>query len=412
MATMPDTKPIFGPQAADDATVILPAVPMGLTSELEAEIARYRTAYFCRDGDGDASAANMTRAARRIAEMPATAHADIAAKLIVGLHESHPSMVGDQLALDASAFETDASGRILLSVVYDLLGLATPPAHPGEWQMLIDAHQTAHTATMQRGLAEAELERRCNVEDEIVYRLLDVPTMSTAAFVEKLRIVFGWSFSPARDVLDRLLLDGQRLISRLAPERVDWEAVEAEYHKGWALWDELGDDYSNEESDAVADIAFGAMRKMMDTPAPDAAAMLMKMIAATEGSKIVTADDMDALIADARRFAVVDLGAANADQHVAWLTERNALIEYLDSHAPTEDEANEGAGRLNEIDGRIIKTPATTTPAVFAKLLLAVQLSTEGQELVEGDAAAFVREARAVTGLGRVSPNVVATREL
>ncbi len=97
---------------------------------------------------------------------------------------------------------------------------------------------------------------------------------------------------------------------------------------------------------------------------------------------------------------------------MAWLTERNTLIEYLDSDEPTEDEANEGAGRLNEIDGRIIKTPATTARLRCSPSCCSpYSLSTEGQELVEGDAAAFVREARAVTGIGRVSPNVVATRE-
>jgi hypothetical protein len=86
------------------------------------------------------------------------------------------------------------------------------------------------------------------------------------------------------------------------PDRSAWEKAEAEYHKAWALWDDLAE-YTNEQSDAVAAIAFPAMQRMMDTPAPDAAAMLVKMIAARDGSRIVTESDMDALVADARRFS-------------------------------------------------------------------------------------------------------------
>jgi hypothetical protein len=411
MATLTDIKPVFGPQVADDATVLLPPLPAGLTSELEVAITQYRSAFFSQDDDGEASAERMCSAAHQIAEMPMTAHADIAAKLIIGLHESHPSLIGDQLALDASSFETDASGRILLSVVHDLLRLASPPTQDDEWQALINAQRVAHAATIVRGLDDDEVHSRCNVEDEILYRLIDVPTRSLAEFVQKLGIVLAWSYSPARDVMAKVLADGQRLVSIESADRSTWEAAEAEYRKAWALWDDLGDVYTNEESDAVAAIAFPAMERMMDIPAPDAAAMLMKMIAAREGNRIVNEDDMDALIQDARRFAAFDGNLAAKDQHVGWLTERNALIEYLDSDVPTEDEANERVGHLNELDRRIITTPASTMAAVFSKLLLAVQLTTEGQELVESDAATFVREANAVTGMGRVSPNVASKRE-
>jgi hypothetical protein len=89
----------------------------------------------------------------------------------------------------------------------------------------------------------------------------------------------------------------------VTPDRAEWDQVEAEYRKAWARWDDLPDNYTNEESDAVHAVAWPAMRKLIDTPAPDAAAMLVKMVAAWEGGRIIDEDDKEALIADARRIA-------------------------------------------------------------------------------------------------------------
>jgi len=161
--------------------------------------------------------------------------------------------------------------------------------------------------------------------------------------------------------------------------------------------------------DEEAECVYLASLDVLDSYVPKTPLEFVRVFSVRFANGLPPTDDMtERLVEIARELAGQP---HDTDQHVAWLSERNALIAYLDSDEPTEDEANEGAGRLSEFDGRIIKTPATTTPAVFAKVLLAAQLSTEGQELVEADAAAFVREARAVTGIGRVSPNVVATRE-
>jgi hypothetical protein len=88
-----------------------------------------------------------------------------------------------------------------------------------------------------------------------------------------------------------------------------------------------------------------------------------------------------------------------------------ALIDYLNSDARTDSEADDGADRLNEADNRIMETPATTKDGIFAKLLLATQLITEGHDIGEARAAAIVCEASLVTGVGRVPPNVTPARE-
>ncbi len=197
-----------------------------------------------------------------------------------------------------------------------------------------------------------------------------------------------------------------------APTSDAWDAAEQAYQKADADLEALSAPFTDEEIDRLADVRGDAIDAIMVLPTTSVAQALRKIeLAMFDESHVRTGVDFAALIADARRFAATDPVSETTDPHLGWLAERNTLIEYLDSNEPSEDEANAGVGRLNEIDGCIIKTPAATTPAVFAKLLLAVQLSTEGQELVEGDAAAIVREARAVTGIGRVSPNVSATRE-
>ena len=191
-----------------------------------------------------------------------------------------------------------------------------------------------------------------------------------------------------------------------------WDAAEQAYQKADADLEALSGPFTDEQIDRLADLRSDAIDAIMALPAATSAQALRKIeLAMFDGSHVRTGVDFPALIADARRSVVAELGNATTDPHPGWLAERNTMIEYLDSDAPTEDEANTGVGRLNEIDGRIIKTPAATTSGVFAKLLLAVQLTTEGQELVEIDAAAFVREAQALTGMGRVSPNIASMRE-
>ena len=93
-------------------------------------------------------------------------------------------------------------------------------------------------------------------------------------------------------------------------DRAEWDRVEAEYRKAWALWDDLPDNYANEESDAVDAVAWPALRQLIDTPAPDAAAMLVKMVAAWEGGRIIDEDDKEALIADATLLASLDVRRA------------------------------------------------------------------------------------------------------
>lgn len=92
------------------------------------------------------------------------------------------------------------------------------------------------------------------------------------------------------------------------------------------------------------------------------------------------------------------------------LAERNALIDRIDIEDLSDLEAAEESARLSRQDAAILATPAASSDDMFAKLLLLVQSVTEGVMLEEADAAAAVLEAQALTGAGRVSPNVVCAK--
>jgi hypothetical protein len=94
--------------------------------------------------------------------------------------------------------------------------------------------------------------------------------------------------------------------------------------------------------------------------------------------------------------------------HVRWLTDRNTLVEHLDTEALSEGEADQGVDRLNELDNRIITTPAANAYDVIAKLILVVQLRTEGHDISVENAAFLIGETREIFGIGRVSPSAAA----
>ena len=60
----------------------------------------------------------------------------------------------------------------------------------------------------------------------------------------------------------------------------------------------------------------------------------------------------------------------------------------------SEEASQAGAGELNRLDDVIIRTPATSRDDVLAKLLLGVQLNTEGQHLSEESAFETLAQAK------------------
>jgi hypothetical protein len=400
-------QPMFGPKVADDATVLLPMIPPGLSLDLELAVRRYSQAFLTPGGDGEDAADATFKQAHLIATLPAGSHADLAAKLIIGLHDSHPAILDGKLALDASSFETDTSGRILMSVVDDLLVLAKPASDDG-WRELVEEHATAREPTLVRDLPEDELERRRHVEGAVMERLLDFEPASLPTLVEKLRIVLAWSISPSGNALDQILLAGQRLVARQQAGRAIWDKAEAEYRRAWALWDKLTDGYTDEEGEAVGAIALPALCRLIETPVPDAAALVVKLIAAWDDGRILDEEEKAAIMTDAMLLAGQDQGCPSTAPLMKIFAERNALIEHLDHDPMSEDEASEGCDRLNVMDGLIMETPALSFDDVSAKLLLAVQLNTEGQEISVEQAVQFVEEAQRIVGVGRVSPTAVA----
>ena len=262
---------------------------------------------------------------------------------------------------------------------------------------------TAITNAIDSDKHEDAFDQAASAQGKAIMALLTTPAPDLAAVATKLQVIHRDGY---QHELAPVLADVERMagLERGLANASLLEDVIAQHAEAERVFEAAVPD------DEDAEDAFLASLHVLDSYVPMTPLEFVRAFSVRFANGLPPSDDMTERLVEIAR----DLADRphDVDPHVAWLTERNTLIEYLDSNAPTEDEANTGVGRLNEIDGRIIKTPATTATGVFAKLLLAVQLSTEGQELIEADAAAFVREVQAVTGMGRVSPNVAARREL
>ncbi|WP_230771105.1 hypothetical protein [Sphingomonas sp. Leaf4] len=110
-------------------------------------------------------------------------------------------------------------------------------------------------------------------------------------------------------------------------------------------------------------------------------------------------------IEDLARLAGIDLGGPivvpDASKHTAWLNERNDLLAAADrSEADVSDDV--ALTRINDLDGRIITTPATSADDVIAKLVMAMEVQAEGANISSQEAAMLIREAKAHLGIGYV----------
>jgi hypothetical protein len=83
----------------------------------------------------------------------------------------------------------------------------------------------------------------------------------------------------------------------------EWDAALDAHHKAWALWDVLGDNYSNEEANAVSAVAHPALGRLMSTRAPSLAALIVKMEQARIDGTPIADEDWDAVLADVRALA-------------------------------------------------------------------------------------------------------------
>ncbi len=103
--------------------------------------------------------------------------------------------------------------------------------------------------------------------------------------------------------------------------------------------------------------------------------------------------------ADAERLA------GTADPLTAMLSERNQWLDYLDYEDKSKDRCDEfdrNYAHLAALERNIEQARPSSTEGVLAKLIFALQVIAEGHEIEEAKAVNLVREAMAVTGMGRL----------
>ncbi len=149
-----------------------------------------------------------------------------------------------------------------------------------------------------------------------------------------------------------------------------------------------------ERFDELVESKNGAAHRLLLQPSPDLRALADKLeIGAEEdylgdgwrwGKELLTA-----VCQDARRLA-----SPATDPHMAWLTERDAIMALENSRQIELPEEQSGAiaGRLNELDNLIFDTPAASRDAAVIKLLTVVKALSEGHCMVEDDAAKVIAE--------------------
>lgn len=119
-------RPVAGNIVGQDL-LILPALGRALSPGMFALLRAYEGAFFyapADDGDGDAAAARWVQAAEQIADHKPTCMADVAGKIMLGLHYMHPEQVDGELAIDSTQFEMRAAGKILCAALGEMIWLS------------------------------------------------------------------------------------------------------------------------------------------------------------------------------------------------------------------------------------------------------------------------------------------------
>jgi hypothetical protein len=92
------------------------------------------------------------------------------------------------------------------------------------------------------------------------------------------------------------------------------------------------------------------------------------------------------------------------DPHRAWLDDRNQILATINTEgAHTEAQINDLLTTMIAIEKRIEETPARTSDALVAKMVLALQVTAEGHELSEDSAATLIREAQCLLDIGSLA---------
>lgn len=92
------------------------------------------------------------------------------------------------------------------------------------------------------------------------------------------------------------------------------------------------------------------------------------------------------------------------DPHRAWLDDRNQILATINKDGSlAEAQINDLLATMIAVEKRIEETPARTSDALVAKMVLALQVTAEGHELSQESAADLVRQAQCLLDIGSLA---------
>jgi hypothetical protein len=429
MANLPPSRNRFAPGEQIGNLIVLPDAFDSASGDVAAAAKLICAAYFAND---EGAPERWTDAAMRLAALPAINLDDVAVKLLHSLFEIAPSRHGDRLAADVDGIPCDTIWALIAGALADIQAAAPGVENP----KLTDAFFAFRSAFAELHADEhSDGEEQYRIMDPADVVMRDEPAFTASGVVMKLKRSFlalvgqDWSDDavlderPARfeaglqtsDIYEQMfwsaIVDLERLAEpvtfrKFATDAATWEAALAHYRGVWSLWDELGEDYTNEESDAVCAVAMPALETLIETPAPDLHALAIKIEEMRRDQREIQDENIDAILADVRRFA-----ASNATQQSprtsntapAW---ERAKAEYLaakaaldayDDGVPGNDDKE--ADRLTDVrsaaEDALMAIPSPDAAAFAFKHIVAhgegretncwnTMLSNEAQRFAQG----------------------------
>lgn len=170
-----------------DGQFVLSPVPTNICPEL-AEMAAEYTAAFPMGGEN--AAENWAAAARRIREFDPGTLAELATKLMIGLHFRDPELCEGALAIDAPEAPHD---RLAKEILLDCLDwIQRPPvARPsGEWEAAEEALRDAdaNLEALPKPYTDEDCDRLADIRSEAVAAILALPATTPAQALRKIEL--------------------------------------------------------------------------------------------------------------------------------------------------------------------------------------------------------------------------------
>jgi hypothetical protein len=218
---------------------VLPAVPANISSELAGIVAEYTVAFL---GDCD----QWYAAARRVRGFKPATFAELATKLLIGLHYQDPEICEGGLAIGAPSCRDD---RLATEMAIDCLDwalrFAVPPVSP-EWEAAEEALRQVDLELEDPAIVEDEdVDRLADIRGEKVDAILALPAQTPAQALRKIELAMfddhmvrtGSDFPAVFAEAKRVIL-GQHAIenkvpveSRLEPSAVATGGIDP--HPSW-----------------------------------------------------------------------------------------------------------------------------------------------------------------------------------